>query len=199
MKKRARNTIIAIAIIIVMIILAFIASDYIIFGKNKKMNLVINNNNITANMKNDVVIENGIIYLSKTDIQNFFDNYISEIDGKIVTTYDKKIAEIGFEENEMEINGSTIRTEAHARKGDDGEIYIPISEMKDVYGIEIQTNEETKVVTIDSLDREQKKCGVIKNVPLKSSKGIIAKTLARVKKGESVVKIEETDDGWTRR
>ena len=98
MKKRARNTIIAIAIIIVMIILAFIASDYIIFGKNKKMNLVINNNNITANMKNDVIIDKGIIYLSEADVQNFFDKHICEENDIVVTTYDKNIAEIGFKE-----------------------------------------------------------------------------------------------------
>ena len=198
MKKGIRNTIITIALIIVLIIIFFIATDRIIFDKNKKMNLVINNNNITANLKNDVVIENDIIYVSEADIQNFFDKHLSEIDGKIVTTYDKKIAELSFTDNEIDINGSKIETNAHARKGDNGEVYLPISEMKDVYGIEIEVNQNTKVITIDSLDREQKKCTATKSMAVKSSTGPVSKTLARVNKGDSVIKINDTQKGWTR-
>ena len=70
------KTFITILAIIVIAIVALIANDYIILDNNKRTNLVINNKNVTSNLKNDVLIENNIIYLSKQDIANFFDKYI---------------------------------------------------------------------------------------------------------------------------
>ncbi len=195
-KKTKKIVIVTIAIIL-LIILALILNEYIILGKNKKINLVINNNNITNNLKNDILIENNIIYLSEPDIQNFFDNYIYQIDNMVVTTYDKKIAEIGFENNTININGSDVKIKAGA-KNENGQVYLPISEMKDIYGIDIEYNEDTKIIIMDSLDREQKKCTVKKNLAVKSSRNFISKTIARVRKGESVVKIKDMEDGWTR-
>ncbi len=195
--NKAKKIIIILAVIIALILLFFIARDYIILGKNKETNLVINNRNITSDLKNHILIENGIIYLSKPDVENFFDKHIYEADDKIVTTYDKKIAEIDFKNKKMEVNDSIVEIDAPAIKRD-GESYLPISEMKDVYGIEIENYEDTKVITMDSLDRGQKKCTVSANLPVRSSTGLISKTVARVKKGASVIKISETENGWTR-
>ena len=87
-KKIIKRVFIAILIIVILAIIAFIANDYIIWGKNKTTNLVINNNNVTARLKNDVLIEDGIIYLSKPDLANFFDKYIYEEEkhNTIITT-----------------------------------------------------------------------------------------------------------------
>ena len=182
-KKKPKKILIVILIIIILAIAGLIASDYIIFDKNKKTNLVINNNNITSNLKNDVLIEDDIIYLSQDDISNFFDKYIYEEESinKIVTTYDKKIAEIGFENNSININGSNKSIHAHAIKKDDI-TYLPISEMADVYNIEVENLEESKVVTMDSLDREQKQAITTSNLSVKSSTNFIAKTIDRIKK-----------------
>ncbi len=197
-KKRVRNILITIAVIVVLILLAFIINDYVILDKNTKTNLVINNTNVTSRLKNDVIIEGNTIYISEPDIKTYFDKYITEIDNTVVTTYDKKIAEIGFDQNKMEVNGSVVKTSAHAKKGDNGETYLPISEMKDVYGIEIGYYEDTKVLTLDSTDREQKQFIVKKDSAIKSSTGIIAKTVARVKKGDYVVKVSEPEKGFTK-
>ena len=87
-RKFKKISLIIIAIILV-IFLIFIASDYIIMDNNKKINLVINNKNVTSNLKNDVLIEDNVIYLSKADISNFFDKYIynEEKSNQIITTY----------------------------------------------------------------------------------------------------------------
>ena len=183
---------------IVVFIIGLIANNFIILDKNKTTNLVINNKNITANLKNDILIEDNIIYLSKADISNFFDNYIYEDkeNNQILTTYKKKSAAIGFEENVIIINGSKKRIYAHAIKKEDI-IYLPISEMTDVYNIEISNIEETKVITMDSLDREQKKAIVTSNVSVKSSTNFIAKTVDRITKGETVI-VVSSKDGYTR-
>ena len=72
-KKKIIKRFIIIVAIIILAIIAYIANDFIILDKNEKTNLVINNNNITSNLKNDILIENDIIYLSKQDIANFFE------------------------------------------------------------------------------------------------------------------------------
>ena len=142
--KRKKILFIIIGIIILGII-AYIANDYIVIGKNKTTNLVINNRNVTGNLKKDILIENGEIYISKQDLGNFFDKYIYEDQEteQVITTYNKKIAEIGFDKNVVTINGSEKTTYAHAIKKDDT-IYLPISELKDVYDIEINNIESTK-------------------------------------------------------
>ena len=195
--KKKKNIIRIFIVIIVMIILAiaaYIANDYIILGKNETTNLVINNTNVTENLKADIFIDGENIYLTKQDLSNFFDKYIyeDEENNQIITTYEDKIATIGFDENQIEVNGSEVKTNAHAIEKDEN-IYIPITELKDVYGIEIEYIESSDTITVDSLSREQKKAIVNGNTAVKSSTNFIAKTIDRVKNGEYVIVI--SDDG----
>ena len=189
-KKVIIRTGIVILALIVLFIIAMIANNYIILDNNKTTNLVINNNNVTSDLRNEIIQEDGIIYLSEDDIANFFDKYIylEEENNKIITTYNKKIAEVSLEENVININGADKTTSAHAIERN-GVIYIPISEMTEVYDIEIGNIEETKVITMDSLDEEQKKAVVTSNLAVKSSTRFIAKTVDRIEKGDSVVVI----------
>ena len=197
-KKNIIRTFITIVALLAIFTIAMILNNYIILGKNKTTNLVINNRNVTSNLKNDILIEDDIIYLSKPDVANFFDKYIYEDDetNQIITTYDKKIASIGFDNNVININGSEKDIYAHAIEKN-GIIYLPISEMDDVYDVEIDNIEETKVVTMDSLDRGQKKAIVTSNLAVKSSINFIAKTVDRVNKGDTVIVIS-SEDGYSR-
>lgn len=196
--KRRRMAFLIIVAIIAILILAYIANEFIILGKNKTTNLIINNRNVTENLKKNILIQNGEIYLSKQDLGNFFDKYIYEDKEteQIITTYNKKIAEIGFEKNIITINGSEKSTYSHAINQDDT-IYIPINELKDVYNIEINYIESTKNLVIDSLNKEQKKAVVSANSSIKSTKKFIAKTVARVKKGECVI-IISNENGYAK-
>ena len=206
-KKRIIYTFLTIVALFIVFAIAMVLNNFIILDKNETTNLVINNNNITSNLKNEIKIEDGIIYLSKEDIANFFDPYIYEepSENLIITTYDKKCATIGFEENQITINGSNKQIYAHAIE-ENGIVYLPVSEMKDVYDVEISYIEDTKVITMDSLDREQKKAIVSSNEAVKSSTNFIAKTVDRVEKGETVVIVStngkytqvRTDDGKIR-
>ena len=191
-KKNIIRTFIVIISLIVIAIIGYIANEFIILDNNKTINLIINNKNVTGNLKKDVLVQDDDIYLSMQDLQNFFDKYIYEDteNNQIITTYEDKIAVIGFEENKMIVNGSEKSTFAHVLKQDDT-IYLPITEMKDVYGIDIEYIEKTKVVLVDSIAREQKKAIVSKNSSVKSSTNFIAKTVDRVDKGSSCVVISE--------
>ncbi len=194
-KKNIIRTFIIIVALIVIAIIGYIANEFIILDNNKTTNLIINNRNVTGNLKNEILFQEDEIYLSKEDLQNFFDKYIYEDkeNNQIITTYEDKIAVIGFEENKMTVNGSEKSTYAHAIKQGDT-IYLPISEMKDVYGIDIEYIEETKVLALDSIAREQKKAIINKSAAVKSTKNFIAKTVDRVSKGESIIVIAEEGD-----
>ena len=189
-RKAVKITVITIIALFIIFVVAMILNNYIILDNNETTNLVINNRNVTVDLRNDVLIENDIIYLSEADITNFFDKhlYLEEETNKIITTYGNKIAEIGFDENVININGTDKEISAHAEEKN-GEIYLPISEMSDVYDIEIQNISETKVITMDSLDREQKRANVTKSVAVKSSSNFISRTVDRVEKGEAVIVI----------
>ena len=197
-KKVIIRTFFTIVALIILFTIAMIANNYIILDNNERTNLVINNRNVTSDLKNDVLIEDNIIYLSESDVANFFDKYIyqDEETNNIITTYEKKVAAIGFEENQITINGSEKEIYAHAIEKD-GEVYLPVSEMTDVYDVEIANIEETKVVTMDSLDRGQKRAIVTSNLAVKSSTNFISKTVDRVKKGDCVI-VVSSDKGYSR-
>ena len=86
-----------VVVIIFLLTTAFVlnkSSNYIKNDITAKTNLVINNSNITKNLKNDVIVENGVIYVSTKDIANFFDGsifYDNKYD-QIITTSNTKVA-----------------------------------------------------------------------------------------------------------
>lgn len=197
-KKKIVRIFLAVVVLVVLGIGAMIANDFIVLDKNKTTNLVINNKNVTANLKKGVLIQDDEIYLSKADLANFFDQYIYEDtqNNQIITTYKTKIAAIKLDENKITINGSAKKTYANVVE-QEGSIYLPLSELKDVYGIEFTYLPESKVVTIDSTNREQKKSIVNQDIAVKSNTNFIAKTVDRVKKGSFVIVVSE-EKGYTR-
>lgn len=207
-KREAANKkgkIIKIIVLIVVIILmallvCFKAPDYYVKEIKGKTNLVINNNNVTSKMKDDVYIDNkGVIYLSINDVRNYFDKYINydESSNRLITTSDTKIATLIKNKKNIDINGSTVSIASTVIEKD-GKIYIPFSELaQNVYNVEIEHKESTNRIVIDSLDRELKKADSKKNVKVKYKAKRFSKTLAKVKKGEKIVVISQ-DEKWSK-
>ena len=80
-KKSKIGIIIAIIIIALVLIVGAIGGYYVIkrnyiVSKINQTNLIINNSNATSSLKNNVYIKDGVVYVSKPDIYNFFDNTI---------------------------------------------------------------------------------------------------------------------------
>lgn len=164
-----------------------------------KTNVIINNNNVTARLKQDIIIEDEEIFMSMRDIKNFFDSYIYEetIQNKIITTYDENIAEVYFSGNHITVNDQVQRVDAVAIKRDE-EIYLPISEMTNVYNIELEYIEETDIITIDSIKREQIKAEASKKIAVKDYARVLSRTVDKVKKDEMLVVIAKREDGWVK-
>ena len=207
-KREAANKkgkIIKIIVLIVVIILIallvwFKAPDYYVKEVKGKTNLVINNNNVTSKMKDDVYIDNkGVIYLSINDVRNYFDKYINydENSNRLITTSDTKTATLIKDKKSIDINGATVSIASTVIEKD-GKIYIPLSELaQNVYNVEIEHKESTDRVIIDSLDRELKKADSKKNVKVKYKAKKFSKTLAKVKQGEKIVVISQ-DEKWSK-
>ena len=198
-----KRVLIVVLVLIAIILVLLKAQDFMKEKTDDSISLIINNTNVTQRLKYDVKIENNNIYVSMDDIKNFFDKYIYIEDeiNEIVTTYNDKIASIGFEANKLTLNGSTKKINAHAIKENDV-VYIPISEMTDVYNIEIDNIESTKVITIDSLEREQLKATAKSKISVKSKRESFSRTVDKVEDNASLIVIKNngvtSEKGWTK-
>lgn len=172
------------------------AGNYLRVKTDNQINLILNNKNVTANLKHEMIEEDGNIYLSMDDVKNYFDQYIyiEEEINEIVTTYEKQIASIGFETNKLTLNGVTKKIYAHAIQKDDV-IYLPIIEMKDVYDIETTVIE--KNVILDSLARKQVKAYAKTDISVKWKSDFFSKTVDKIKKDDIIIAIDDRN-GWTK-
>ncbi len=202
-KNVIKRVSIVLAILLVVIIVLVIAQNFKKENVTNKTSLIINNTNVTARLKHEIKIENDIIYISMDDMENFFDKYIyiEEEINEIVTTYDDKIASIGFDANKMTVNGSVKKTNACAVKEEEI-VYLPISEMLDVYNIELKNIQETKTITLDSLDRKQTKAVLKSNVSIRSQGKLLSKIIDKAEAETEVIVINnETtapESGWVK-
>ena len=198
MKKilKKNSVIIILLIIFVLIIAFFIALNTVKKGDTEKTRVVINNRNVT--LKNEAYIDGNIVYLSKQDIKNFFDQYVyEEGTNQIITTYGEKIAEIRYDSNIVTINGLQKQIDASLKKIEKN-TYIPISELKEVYDIEVEYNEGENIVTIDSLSRSKRIATAKKNINIKNQPKDLCRTIDKVRKGENLIYALETKDGWSK-
>ena len=162
------------------------AQNYIRNEITGKTNLVINNGNVTKSIKNDVIVEDDVIYLSTKDIANFFDDHIF-YDNKynqIITTSDTKVATFVIDKNKCTINSSDVSLIAPAKKIGN-EFYLPFSEIsKSVYNVETKYISETNTVVLVSLDRELVYANSSKNNSVKYMPTSFSKTVDKIEKGK---------------
>ena len=207
-KKSKIGIIIAIIIIALVLIVGAIGGYYVIkrnyiVSKINQTNLIINNSNATSSLKNNVYIKNGVVYVSKPDIYNFFDNTIiyDEKYNQVVTTSSTKIASLPIDSKQIQDNSSNTTIKAGAIILDEV-AYVPISELDEVYNIKTTYVESEDLVYIDSLDREQQTATLKKDSSIKYKPTIISATLAKAKQGDTLTIANRSDypvpNGWTR-
>lgn len=204
-EKKKKSKIFKIIIIVILLGLVGIvgykkAPDYIFKQAKNRTNLVINNNNVTLKMKDEVYIDDkGIIYLSIDDVKNYFDKYIdyNKDEKRLITTSEKKVATIYKDNKKIDINGANVEISGYLIERNE-KIYLPFSELgKSVYNVDVNYIKSTNRVVIDSLDRELKKADSRKNVKVKYKAKVFSKTVAKIKKGEKIVVISQ-DEKWAK-
>lgn len=204
-RKIVRIVILLLLLVLVIVGLIFgikIAPNYANNEITNKVNLVVNYTNVTDRMKHDLFIDNnGVVYLSMDDIQNYYDDniYYDKEYNQIVTSSEESLAVVGFEEKVIEVNGEKIDSKGSAVvKG--GVYYLPISEMQDIYNLKMYKL-DNKVV-LESLDRKLTTAVTTKKISVKVKATTLSRTIEKLKAGDKVVIVEKDANlvpaGWTK-
>lgn len=203
-EKNERNSsklILNIFIVLVFLVLVggvfYLSPNYIREDYDGKTKVLINNNNVTLKMKNDVYIdENNNVFLSLADVRNYFDKYIEydKENGSIVTTSEINIAKMSTKDNKITINGQEEELNSSAIEKNET-IYLPFSEISEkVYDVDLEYIKDTNTIIIDSLDRKQEVANTTKETKLKYKPQTLSGTLEKLEANEQVVYIEETNN-----
>lgn len=181
-----------------------VAPNYVNDEITDTANLVVNNSNVTKDLKKEIIVENGVIYIAKEDIENFFDPYVyyDEKYNQIITSSDNQIASIVIGENTMNNNGEMIDISGTVLERNDT-YYIPFSSLKDVYNVEINYIEATKTITVDSKDRKYAVADSTKDNSVKAYPTVFSRNVDTIEQGETVTVVQNDEnqkeeiDGWT--
>lgn len=118
---------------------------------NEASNLVVFGDNVDP--KNKPFVENNGIYLSTDTIGKLIDEHIfyDKVATKVIITTDTEVIKMKIDENKMSKNMEYIDI-PNTAKVVDGQPYVDINLLKDVYNIKVEYNEETNTISIDKKD-----------------------------------------------
>ncbi len=190
--------VILLVILLILLFVIKIAPNYTKGEFEGITNLVINNNNITRNVKSEIIIEDDgkTVYLGTDDVKNFFDEYllIDEENNRIITTSKTKTVEMPLEGKQIKSSGSNVEIE-HGIIKKDGKYYMPMSDLANIYGIELKYSKESDIVTIDSIDRKMVQAKAKKNMGIKYKATGFSKNVDKVSKGDTLILVQDKEKG----
>lgn len=162
-----------------------------------ELTLVVDNKDITNTLKKDIYIDKDKqLYMSVEDIRDIFDKniYFEEETNKLITTSSTKVGAIDVNNNTFELNSAIILLTYGVIKYDTG-YYIPVSEITNIYNIEIWTTENSAVVS--SLYKELTTVKTTKKVSLKKDTSFFSGTVQKLENEKELVFIENAEkSGW---
>lgn len=189
---------IAFIVVLILLIIFFVNQSKIKNNLNKETQIILNNENITSNLKDDIIKENGKIYISFEDVKNVLDkNLYKETEtGIVITTSNKKLASFKQNDGLININGSNIDEENILINKNEKD-YIAISKLENVYDYEFNYNENTNVISLDSLNKKQVKAYAKKNIKIKEQPKMFSAKIAKVEKENWIYFISE-ENGYAK-
>lgn len=182
-------------LIIIFLIIAFTIKNNKIKEKSY-LSLIINNEDVTDIIENEIIIKDEAQYLSFEDIKKCIDKDIYLEDDNIIMTSDKKIGVLNFENTKIEINGSILNINAKPFKKDEI-IYIPISELQNVYEMEYTYIQDFKNIVIDNYSKKLEKAYLKSNRYILKDKKTFSDKIEKINKGNWVVFVSE-ENGWAK-
>ena len=198
-QKKFKNTrlfkILRIALLLVIILLIFNIIRDLTHKTPDKVSVVIGDKKVE--LVHDVVIDkDNNIFMSIDDVKKLYDTNIYYSNKTLITTYNKHIAILEMGKTTMKVN-DVVQEIKGTLKEIGGTVYLPFSDMQEVYDFKESYNKDTKVLSIDSLSIEKKESVVLKNASLKESTKNFAKTIEKVKKTQYVT-VFETEGKFTK-
>lgn len=203
-KHGIRRIIIVAVILIAIITIIKYAPNYVKDDLADATKLIINNNDATRSLKSDLIIDGTTIYASIDDIRNFFDETITVEDNKIITTSNTKTVALYIDNTQILVNSSKSNLE-HKIFSKDGKYYLPITDMGEIYNYDLKYNENSKIITIDSLNRKAVQAVVSNNTDMKYKPTTWSKNIENLQRGETIYLVQDNEtsttierNGWTR-
>lgn len=193
--KVVRNVILVVLFIGIVAFCLCIAPNYKKSGYEDRTNLVINFRNVTGSMKGETIRENGNIYISLDDINNYFDRY-TYFDSKynyIIVTGNGHFACFDINSGIAEIDSKSINVKIIEKNNFK---YVPINLLEDFYNIKVKYNESTNIVLIESTNTELKQAKASGKLSIKNKQTNFSRTLEKIDKGATlyVKEVAESDD-----
>ena len=187
--RRCLIVLIAILLLIITIVCIKINKEK---NKYKELSILLNNEFIEL-INKPIIDDNKNIFFSKEDIQDIFDKtiYYNEAEKELITTYNTHVALLKVDEKYAEINDETIELKGLLHEVDD-KIYVPLTDLADVYDLEIIYSQKSNRIIIDSTLKSKKEASITKKTKLESKKGLFGKKIDKLIIGE-VVTVLETD------
>lgn len=194
--KNPKRLLIFIGIIIILFLIIFANKKENIKQKDY-ISLIINNEDVTGKLQNEIIIKDNLQYLSFEDIKNCIDENIYQEGDNVITISDRKVTYLQLNKNKLEINGSTIQIDGQMFKNEQGKLYLPVSQMQNSYDIEFLYNPEYKNIVIDNFSSKIEKATIKKDISLKEEMNNSSATLEKLKKDDVVVFVSE-ENGWAK-
>ena len=187
--RRCLIVLISILLVIVTIVCSKINKEK---NKYKELSILLNNEFIEL-INKPIIDDNKNIFFSKEDIQDIFDKtiYYNEVEKELITTYNTHIALLKVDEKYAEINDETIELKGKMQEIDD-KIYVPITDLAEVYDLDIIYSQKSNRIIIDSTLKSKKEASIIKKTKIESKKGLFGKKIDKLIIGE-IVTVLETD------
>lgn len=144
--------ILLIVIITLLVVVIFISIDNPIASISQEAsNLVIFGDNIEP--QNKPFVENNGIYISTDTIGKLIDENIfyDKVATKVIVTTDTEVIKMKIDENKMSKNMEYVDI-PNAAKTVNGQPYVDINLLKDIYNIKVEYNNDTNTISIDKKD-----------------------------------------------
>ena len=194
--KNPKRLLIFIGIIIILFLIIFANKKENIKQKDY-ISLIINNQDVTSKLQNEIIIKDNLQYLSFEDIKNCIDENIYQEGDNVITISDRKVTYLQLNKNKLEINGSTIQIAGQMFKNEQGKLYLPVSQMQNSYDIEFLYNPEYKNIVIDNFSSKIEKATIKKDVSVKEEMNNSSATLEKLKKDDVAIFVSE-ENGWAK-
>lgn len=197
--KKFKNTrlfkLLRIILVIIILVLLINLIKGLFHKKPENISLVVGSKNVELVHTVEIDKDNNI-YLSIDDVKNLYDSNIYYSNNILITTYNKHIAVLEKGKTTMKVNDVVTQIKG-TLKNIDGTMYLPFTDMSEIYDFESNYNDDTKVFTVDSKSEEKKESIVIKNVKVKKEPKLFSETIEKVKKSKYVT-VFETEGKYTK-
>ena len=176
-----------------MIIFILFSSIFGTSGSKRYDKTVLEIGDKVIDLSNEIIMdESKSIYLSFDDIKKYYDENIfyDEANENLITTYNKHIAILKLNDNQIEINDSVSSTVGKLQYINDV-LYLPFSDMKMVYDFEYTYSDKTNILMVDSISNSKKTAELVRAVKIKKGTGALSKKILKLHKGKELQIFEE--------